>query len=91
MEMITKLQPDLILAAEINTAEQVAEFEKLGFTVYYLKNPLNMDGLYANLETVGTLTGHVKESADLSTSFKARVARCGSKSGCGDNQTQGFL
>ncbi|MBK8822282.1 MAG: ABC transporter substrate-binding protein [Anaerolineales bacterium] len=36
-ELIVSLKPDLILAAEINTAEQVKALEDLGLTVYYLK------------------------------------------------------
>src|SRR5271157_6517522 len=38
-EQIVALQPDLVLAAEINTADQVKALESLGLTVYYLKNP----------------------------------------------------
>lgn len=73
LEEITALQPDLVLAAEINTPEQVKAIEELGLTVYYLSNPTNLDDMYANLETVGKLTGHEKEAADLVTSSKARV------------------
>ncbi|NMB55122.1 MAG: cobalamin-binding protein [Leptolinea sp.] len=74
MEMITKLQPDLILAAEINTVEQVADFKKLGLTVYYLSNPADLTGLYTNLEIVGKLTGREQKAAELSESFKKRIA-----------------
>ena len=38
-EQIVSLKPDLVLAAEINTPEQVKQLEDLGLTVYYLKNP----------------------------------------------------
>jgi len=79
MEMITKLQPDLILAAEINSAEQVAEFEKLGFTIFYLTNPKEITDLYTNLETVGQLTGHEKEAAVLVESLKNRVTAVDNK------------
>lgn len=72
MELITSLQPDLILAAEINTPEQVTEFEKLGLTVFYLNNPKNIAGLYTNLEIVGKLTGHEKEVVGLVNSLKIR-------------------
>ena len=72
MELIISLQPDLILAAEINTPEQVAEFEKLGLTVFYLNNPKNIAGLYTNLEIVGKLTGHEKEVTGLVNSLKLR-------------------
>jgi iron complex transport system substrate-binding protein len=72
MELITNLQPDLILAAEINTQEQVAEFEKLGLSVFYLNNPKDLSGLYTNLITVGKLTGREKEAAKLVESLKLR-------------------
>jgi iron complex transport system substrate-binding protein len=74
MENITKLQPDLILAAEINSTDQVKEFEKLGLTVFYLNNPKDITGLFTNLETVGKLTGHEAEAANLSETLKSRVA-----------------
>ncbi|HEX7556673.1 MAG TPA: cobalamin-binding protein [Leptolinea sp.] len=74
MEMITNLQPDLILAAEINNKDQVKEFEKLGLTVFYLNNPTDMTGLYTNLEIAGKLTGREKEAASLIESLKTRVA-----------------
>jgi iron complex transport system substrate-binding protein len=74
MELITKLQPDLILAADINTQEQVSEFEKLGLTVFYLSNPTDIAGLYTNLEVVAKLTGREKEAATLIESLKQREA-----------------
>jgi iron complex transport system substrate-binding protein len=71
LEAIAALKPDLVLAAEINTPEQVAAIEKLGLTVYYLSNPKTLDGLYTNLETVATLTG--RDATKLTDSLKARV------------------
>jgi len=71
-EAIVALQPDLILAAEINSPEQVKALEDLKLTVYYLQNPKTFDELYANLETVGKLTGRSAEAAQLNESLKAR-------------------
>jgi iron complex transport system substrate-binding protein len=71
-EAIVSLQPDLILAAEINSPEQVKALEDLKLTVYYLPNPKTFDELYANLETVGKLTGRSAEAAQLNESLKAR-------------------
>ena len=68
------LQPDLVLAAEINTADQVKALESLGLTVYYLKNPTTLEEMYGNLETVAKLTGHETDAATLIASLKARVA-----------------
>lgn len=73
-ELIVSLNPDLVLAAEINTPEQVKQLEDLGLTVYYLKNPLTLEEMYANLEIVAQLTGHAEEAATLIESLKARVA-----------------
>ena len=57
-ELIVSLNPDLVLAAEINNPEQVKHLEDLGLTVYYLKNPLTLEGMYENLQLVAQLTGH---------------------------------
>jgi iron complex transport system substrate-binding protein len=73
-EAIVALQPDLILAAEINSPEQVKALEDLKLNVYYLSNPKTFDELYANLETVGKLTGRSAEAAKLNESLKARYA-----------------
>lgn len=71
-EAIVALKPDLVLAAEINTPELVAELEGLGLTVYYLSNPKTLEDLYTNLEIVATLTG--RDATKLTDSLKARVA-----------------
>lgn len=73
-ELIVSLNPDLVLAAEINNPEQVKQLEDLGLTVYYLKNPLTLEGMYENLEIVAQLTGHSEEAAALVESLKERVA-----------------
>jgi len=72
-ETIVGLNPDLVLAAEINTPEQVAALEKLGLTVYWLKNPTTLEGMYENLYLVARLTGRQSEADALVASLKARV------------------
>jgi iron complex transport system substrate-binding protein len=73
-ELIVSLKPDLVLAAEINTPEQVKQLEDLGLTVYYLKNPLTLEEMYDNVQLVAQLTGRTQEAAALIESLKARVA-----------------
>ena len=73
-ELIVSLKPDLVLAAEINTADQVKALEDLGLTVYYLKNPVTLEELYGNLEIVAQLTGHASDAAKVIDDLKARVA-----------------
>jgi iron complex transport system substrate-binding protein len=75
METIASLNPDLVVATEINTPEQIKALEDLGLTVYYIKNPVQLDGLYPILETVGTLSGHEKEAKELVKTLTARVAK----------------
>jgi iron complex transport system substrate-binding protein len=73
-EAIVALHPDLVLAGEINTPELVASLQQLGLTVYYLSNPTTLEAMYANLETVGQLTGHGSEAGTLVASLQKRVA-----------------
>lgn len=72
-EKIVSLQPDLVLAAAITPPEQVQALEKLNLKVYYLPNPTNLEGMYANLETMAQLTGHQSEAQALIQSLKNRV------------------
>ena len=71
VEAIVALEPDLVLAAEINPPELVQQLEDLGLTVYYLGNPTTLEEMYTNLETVAQLTGH--DVTELVDSLKARV------------------
>lgn len=73
MEAIAALKPDLVLAGEINTPEQVKALESLGITVYVLANPTDLEGMYAQTLTFGQLAGREKEAAALVESLKARV------------------
>lgn len=74
LEEIVNLKPDLVLAAEINTPEQVKAVEDLGLTVYYLSNPATIDEMYEKLMIVARLTGRESKAAALIESLKARVA-----------------
>lgn len=74
LEAIVALQPDLVLAGGINPPELVASLEQLGLRVYFLQNPVTLEEMYANLETVAALTGHTAEAATLVESLQGRVA-----------------
>lgn len=73
-ETILSLQPDLILAGEINTPELVTSLENLGLTVFYLKNPTDLDSLYSLLMVAGQLCGQETSATQLVDSLKARAA-----------------
>lgn len=74
LEAIVDIEPDLVLAAEINTPEQVKALSDLGLTVYLLANPTSLDEMYANLLILAELTGHVPETESLVAELKNRVA-----------------
>lgn len=73
LEAIVALQPDLVLAAEINTPELVQSLEDLGLTVFYLNNPTNLEGMYEMLRTVAALSGHTAQAEELIASLQERV------------------
>jgi iron complex transport system substrate-binding protein len=75
LEAIVDLKPDLVLAAEINTPEQVKSLEDLGLTVYLLPNPTTLDEMYDNLLTVARITGHLPEAEELADHLRNRVSK----------------
>jgi iron complex transport system substrate-binding protein len=79
LEQIVALEPDLVLASGINTPEQVKSLEDLDQTVFYLGNPVTLEEMYTNLETVAKLTGRESEAAALIDSLKVRVATVDAK------------
>jgi len=85
-EQIVALKPDLVLAAGINTPDQVKSLESLGLTVYYLSNPDTLEGMYKNLQIVAQLTGHEDDANKLITSLKARVAAVDAKMATATNK-----
>jgi iron complex transport system substrate-binding protein len=74
LEAIVELEPDLVLAAEINTPEQVKALSDLGLTVFLLANPTSLDEMYTNLLKVAELTGHLEEAEALASTLQDRVA-----------------
>lgn len=73
VESIVALQPDLVLAAEIISPEQVQSMRSLGLKVFYLANPTSLpDDLFANIRAIGTLTGKRSEAETVITGLKSR-------------------
>ena len=78
-EVIASLQPDLVLASEINTPEQVQALEALGMKIYYLANPTDLESMYASLTILAELTGRQKETETLVAGLRSRVQAVESK------------
>jgi len=70
-ETIVGLEPDLVLAADITPSEHIEALEAVGLTVFAVGNPAAFDELFANIETVGRLTGHETEAASLAGDMQA--------------------
>ncbi|MCD6576906.1 MAG: ABC transporter substrate-binding protein [Anaerolineaceae bacterium] len=73
LETIVSLAPDLVIAGSINTPELVKSLEDLGFTVYYLANPSDLEGTFASIEALGVLSGHKNEAQELVKGLRSRV------------------
>ncbi len=73
VEDILAMEPDLILAGEIYSAEAIAELRELGLTVYWQANPDSFEGLYENIRDIAYLTGMEDQAATLVESLLIRV------------------
>jgi iron complex transport system substrate-binding protein len=74
VEDILAMEPDLILAGEIYSADAVAELRDLGLNVYWQANPDDFEGLYENIRDIAMLTGTEDQADVLIESLTARVA-----------------
>ena len=73
VEDLLAMEPDLILAGEIYSAEAIAELRELGLVVFWQANPDDFDGLYQNIRDISKLTGMDDQAAILVDSLKIRV------------------
>ncbi|NPA26483.1 MAG: ABC transporter substrate-binding protein [Chloroflexi bacterium] len=74
LEAILALEPDLVIAAEIISPEQVKQMQDAGLTVFWLKNPTDFEGLYRNLRVLAQLTGQEAQAEELIQHLQTRVA-----------------
>ena len=72
-EAILALEPDLVLAAQIISEDQVLALRDLGLNVYWQANPTSYEGLFENLRNIARLTGHEVETEAMITDLDARV------------------
>jgi iron complex transport system substrate-binding protein len=78
-EAVVALKPDLVLAADANSPEQIAALDNLKLNVFVVPNPKTFEGLYANLITLGAITGHAAEAGKLVDGLRARVLAVSNK------------
>ena len=72
-EAILALEPDLVVAAQIISEDQVQALRDLGLNVYWQANPTSYEELFENLRDFARLTGHEAETETLIADLTARV------------------
>jgi len=72
-EAILALEPDLVVAAQIISEDQVQALRDLGLNVYWQANPYTYEELWENLRDFARLTGHESETEAMITDLNARV------------------
>jgi len=72
VEKIVALQPDLILAEEINGEELIDMLEGLGLTVFGIKST-DLDDLLNDIRTVGKITNKEAAAHALTTEMQSRI------------------
>jgi iron complex transport system substrate-binding protein len=72
-EAILALNPDLVVAAQIISEDQVLALRELGLNVYWQANPSSYEELWDNLRDFGQLTGHEAETETLIDELEMRV------------------
>lgn len=72
LEVITVLDPQLILASSINSQELIGELENRSFAVLVL-DARNISGVFRDIQLVGNVTGATVEAETLIDDLTARV------------------
>jgi iron complex transport system substrate-binding protein len=73
-EVLLALEPDLIIAGGIISAEQINTMEELGLTVYYQLDPVDFAGLFENIKDIGALIGAEEQADQVVADLDARVS-----------------
>lgn len=72
LEKVVSVQPDLILAEEIQENTALPAMEKLGLTVFVTKDK-TVDDILNDIKLIGEINGKNKEAATLVDSLNARI------------------
>ncbi len=72
-EDILALEPDVVIAAQIISQDQVAQLQDVGLNVYWQQNPEDLEGLYENIRSLAALVDKEDKADSLISSYKERV------------------
>lgn len=73
LEWIIASQPDLIIATEMQTPEQIAQLNELGLTVISVKNPESFEELFEQIRMIGDQLDTGEEDEELCEALEERV------------------
>ena len=73
LESMVALEPDLVLAGDIQTPELVQSIEDLGLKVFYINNPASLEEMLETIRTIGVISGHEAEAEQVVGSLEARI------------------
>jgi iron complex transport system substrate-binding protein len=73
VEAIAGYKPDLVVAANV-AGDAISALRGLGIPVYVENPPKTIDGAYAQMLQLGTLTGHAKEAKALVARLRKQIA-----------------
>lgn len=71
-EAALALRPDLVIMATRQQA-QVEQFRRLGMTVFFAREPEDLEGVYASIELLGRLTGHAGDASRVVADMRREV------------------
>src|SRR5690606_31606646 len=74
VEAIGKLEPDLVVLSRDRDGV-VAALETVGISSLVLPSAADLDEVYAQIATIGEVTGHAGEAADLVDEMRAEIER----------------
>ena len=71
-EAVVALRPELVILATRQQAN-VEQFRRLGLTVFFAREPENLEGVYGSIELLGRLTGRTAEAARVIADMRRDV------------------
>ncbi|WP_085523509.1 ABC transporter substrate-binding protein [Tuberibacillus sp. Marseille-P3662] len=74
VEKVVSLNPDLVLAQQINKPKAIKKLRQSGIKVFVVKNPTTLNGIYDSITTIGKLTGMSDQSQHVIEDMKTTIS-----------------
>ncbi|MEO6197434.1 MAG: ABC transporter substrate-binding protein, partial [Dehalococcoidia bacterium] len=73
LEAIVAFEPDLVLLS-FDPSGLTGSLEELGIPSLFLANPSDLEGVYAQIETIGKVSGHLEEAEAVTADMETEIA-----------------